>query len=517
MNKIRAKILWVDDEINHLKPHILFLEEKGYSITTCSNGNDAITLVGNEEYNLLLLDQSMPGLDGLETLREIKEIRPALPIIMITKSEEEWLMDEAISEKVSQFLIKPVNPTQIFMACKLELEEDQILEDSVTRGYLKEFRDIEAQLQGYLDESDWWNLYNRLVHWQLDLDLHKNTGLNNILNDQRLTCNRKFAAFIEENYQSWLSNQTGPLLSPHIFKTHVAPLLVENKKVCFLIVDAMRLDQFQTLLPSISRSFKVKIYPSYSILPTATPFSRNAIFSGLFPAEFCKKYPQQKDLMETDSGSLNKFEEMFLMDQLKRFNFENKKVNYFKIFQPQDGQKIGSKIGDYLNQDLLAFVVNFVDQVAHKRSESDVLKEMLPDESGYRQIVKTWFEKSWLGPMLMDLKEAGFTVIMTSDHGSTLVNRGAMVGADKGASKGVRYKYGRNLNTSDKNAYKIHDPELFRLPSFGNQYNYIFAKNDFYFLYPNQQHFHASRLKNSFQHGGISMEEMLIPVVLMEP
>lgn len=516
MENKRGKILWVDDEINHLKPHILFLQEKGYSITTCSNGNDAIILVQNKDFNLLLLDQFMPGLDGLETLREIKEIHPELPVIMITKSEEEWLMDEAISEKVAQFLIKPVNPTQILMAIKQELEEDKILEDTATRGYLKEFRDIEIMLQENMDADDWWKLYNNLVRRQLDFDRYKSTGLNNILKEQGITCNREFAKFIENNYKSWLEGENSPVLSPHLFKVHVAPLLEQNRKVCFLIVDAMRLDQFQILLPFILRSFKVKIMPSFSILPTATPFSRNAIFSGLFPAEFCRNYPQQMELLISDSGSLNKFEEQFLRDQLKRFNLENKKVNYFKIFQPEDGKKIESKIGDYLTQDLLAIVVNFVDQVAHRRSESDVLKEMLPDESGYRQIVKTWFEQSWLGRMLIELKEAGFTVVMTSDHGSIQVNHGILVGADKTASKGVRYKYGRNLNTQEKHAFKVENPDTFRLPVFGSRQDYIFAKEDNFFLYPNQQHFHSSRLKGSFQHGGISMEEMLIPVLIME-
>lgn len=506
----------MDDEIGHLKPHILFLEEKGYNITPCTNGQDGIALSQKTDFDLILLDQFMPGLDGLETLREIKEIRPSLPIIMITKSEEEWLMDEAISEKVVQFLIKPVNPTQIFIACKQVLEEDRIRSEKAASGYLKGFQEIEFRLRDDLSVDDWWELYNRLVRWQLDFDAHRDFDLSNILKEQIQACNREFAYFIEKNYRVWLWNKDRPVLSPDVFPTHVAPILKKNQKVCFLVVDGMRQDQFTTLLPLLSQSFHVDIFPSLSILPTATPFSRNAIFSGLFPDEFCKRNPEQLKLMKADSGSLNLLEESMLKNQMNRLGLGQKSYHYHKIWQAEEGQKFQSRIGEYLQIDLLAVVVNFVDQLAHRRSESDVLKEMVPDESGYRMAVRTWFEQSWLVPLLAKLKDAGFKIVITSDHGSIMVNRGAMVGADKEVSSGVRYKYGRNLNTSKKNAFTIREPEEYHLPLLGHQTNYIMARDDVFFLYPNQQHHYAARLKGSFQHGGISMEEMLVPVLVLE-
>ena len=515
MTNSRGNILWVDDEIDHLKPHILFLEDKGFNISLVTNGPDAIALVKNETFHLVLMDQFMPGQDGIETVRQLYELRPNLPVIMITKSEEEWLMDEAISQKLAQFLIKPVNPTQIFMACKQVLEDTKIREEKVTSGYLKEFQLIEGRLQEDLQASEWWDIYNRLSKWQLNFDEHKDIGLGKILAEQIHTCNREFVKFVDKNYCNWVNSPDRPNLSVDVVPKFVIPNLKKDKKVCLIVVDALRHDQFLTILPEIGQFFNMDIGYHMSLLPSATPFSRNAIFSGLFTDEFCQKYPQQLELMKSEASSLNKYESLFLEDQLKRNQLENKNVIYHKINVVEEGHRFQKHLTDYKQSDLMAIVVNFVDMLAHKRSESDVLKEMVPDESGYRFAVRTWFENSWLYRTLRELSESDFTVVITSDHGTVRVQRGVLVGADRETSSGVRYKYGRNLNSKEKNTLIIRKSSDYRLPELVHQTNYLVAKDDVFFLYPNQQHRYQGKLKGSFQHGGISMEEIMVPVVTM--
>ena len=516
MQKSRGHILWVDDEIHHLKPHILFLEDKGYTLSQVANGQDAIALSEQNDYDLILLDQSMPGMDGLETLSEIKKIRSSMPVIMITKTEDEWLMDEAITGQVEQFLIKPVNPSQIFMACKQTLEQIKLREQKATSDYLKEFQEIDMRLRDDLSADDWWKLYDRLVDWQIKFDKYKDTGLGSILEEQIQTCNREFSHFIESNYENWMKTNNRPTLSPDIVSKYVQPILERNKKVCLLVVDCMRHDHFKAMMDLLEPFFNIDIDYKFSLLPTATPYSRNAIFSGLYPDEMVKKYPQQARDMEKHASSLNQHEKQFLIDQLKKYGLGNKRVHYHKIWAVEEGKKFQNRIKDYIQQDVLALVVNFVDILAHKSSQMDVLKEMVPDESGYRTAVRSWLEHSWLLQVLKKLSENNFTVIMTSDHGSIRVQHDVMVSADREASSGVRYKFGRNLNTKEKNALVIKEPEKYRLPSFGPQPSYIVAKDDTYFVYPNQAHKYQAKFKNSFQHGGISMEEMMVPVAIMK-
>jgi len=516
MTNSRGHILWIDDEIHHLKPHILFLEEKGYTLSQAANGQDGIALSLQNNYDLILLDQSMPGMDGLETLTELKKNRNSLPVIMITKTEDEWLMDEAITGQIEQFLIKPVNPSQIFMACKQTLEQIKLQEERATSDYLKEFQKIDARLRDNLNADDWWELYNRLVDWQIKFDKYKDTGLGSILEEQITSCNHEFVHFIESNYEDWLKTENRPTLSIDIVPKYVQPALDKGEKVCLLVVDCMRQDHFKSIMGLLEPYFNIQLDYNISLLPTATPYSRNAIFCGLFPDEMVKKYPKQGDDMKNDSSSLNQYEKQFLIDQLKRKGLGDKRVHYHKIWAVDEGNKFQNKINDYMQQDVLALVVNFVDILAHKSSQMDVLKEMVPDESGYRTAVKSWLNNSWLLHVIKKLSENNFTVIMTSDHGSIRVQRDVMVSADRSASSGVRYKYGRNLNTKEKNALIIKDPKKYRLPIFGPQPSYIIAKDDNYFIYPNQAHKFQTKFKNSFQHGGISMEEMMVPVAIMK-
>jgi CheY-like chemotaxis protein len=517
MHNERGKILWIDDEIEHLKPHILFLEEKGYKISISDNGQNGIVKSKEEVFDLVLLDQFMPGIDGIEVLKAIKEENPALPVVMITKSDEEWLMDEAISEKIEHFLIKPVNPSQIFIVCKQVLEDSIIKSDKATSGYLKEFQQIEMDIDNCNKLDDWWEIYNRLIKWESDFEDQKEPSLVQILDEQLQSCNHKFTKFIEKEYENWLFKEDRPILSNDIFSKVVKPILDNNEKVCLVVIDAMRLDQFMSLYPILAENFKIKIYPSVSLLPSATPFSRNAIFSGLFPDQFCKKYPEQLEAMNLDKGSLNHFENQFLEDQLKRNNLSNITHHYHKIWMVEEGKHFLSKIEKYLNNDLIAIVVNFVDQLAHRRSESDVLKEMVPDEISYRKAVKAWYEKSWIRSVLSILGSSGYKVVMTSDHGSIMVNKSTIVAADRNSSSGVRYKHGRNINASEKHSIDIRDISKFRLPELGHQTNYLLSKDDYYFLYPNEQNKYKIRLNGSFQHGGVSMQEMMVPIMVMDP
>lgn len=516
MNNIRGNIIWVDDEIDHLKPHIISLEDKGYIITPISNGWDAIQAVQTNNYDLVLMDHFMPGIDGIETVRRIKEIKPELPVIMITKSEEEWLMDEAISEQVAEYLIKPVNPTQIFSACKRVLEKSRIIDEKTTGDYLKEFREIETRIQEYMTIDDWWSLYNKLVGWQLKFDAQRKSELTGILEEQIQSCNREFVKFIDAEYTNWIKNDDRPRMSPDILPKFCIPKLQNKEKVCLFVVDCLRYDHLMALLPDITRYFDVQMDYAISTLPTATPFARNSIFSGLFTDDIFTKYPQQKKLIENHEPHQNKYEKEFLYDLLKRNDLKKINYHYHKIWKAEEGQRFNNRLSDYMNHDLIAVVINFIDLLAHKRSESDIIKEMVPDETGYRQAVRNWFENSWFFESLIQLSESDFTVIITSDHGSVRVQKGIMVAADRTASTGVRYKYGRNLNSKDKNALVIKEPSLYRLPEIGPQSSYLIAKGDTYFLYPTQLHKYQFMYKDSFQHGGISMEEMLIPVATLK-
>ncbi len=516
MNNSRGHILWVDDEIEHLKPHILFLEEKGYKLSKVNNGQDAIELSKKNQFDLILLDHSMPGMDGIETLTALKKDRLSQLIIMITKTEDEWLMDEAITGQVEQFLIKPVNPSQIFIACKQALEHKTLREEKAAKQYLGEFQEIDLMLEKDLDASGWCEIYQKLVDWQIRFDTYKDTGLGNVLEDQIKTSNKQFSNFIESNYRKWLFEENRPVLTKDIVSQYLQPLLNDGEKICLLVMDCMRFDHFKTMMPILEPLFNIDLHYCFSLLPTATPYSRNAIFSGLFPDQMVSKYPEQARDMSQGSSSLNRYEKEFLIDQLNFLGLNDTSFHYHKIWALNEGNKFANRIKDYAEKELVALVVNFVDILAHKSSQMDILKEMVPDEFGYRTAIRYWLEHSWLLKVLKYYSERGMTVIMTSDHGSIRVHNDVMVSADRSASSGVRYKYGRNLNSNKKNTLIINEPKKYRLPEFGPQPTYLIAKNDSYFVYPNEAHKYQGKLKNTFQHGGISMEEMIIPLAIMK-
>ncbi len=508
----RGKILWADDEIDLLKPHILFLEKKGYEVTPVNSGEDALHQIKTQSFDLVLLDEMMDGLDGLTTLKLIKENHPTLPVIMITKNEEEWLMDEAIGAHISNYLTKPVNPSQILLACKGVLETVQIHSDRATKDYLQEFQKISSDVMNADSIEDWYKINNTLIEWSITFDKFGEQGLKQILEDQYIEANRSFTQFIIANYKNWMQTKEKPVFSPEIVKKTVKPILQNNEKVILLVIDCLRLDQWKALTELLSPYYRIETDQYLSILPTATPYSRNSIFSGLYPDSIQIKYKNLWKEMSQDETSMNRFEETFLKDQLKRLNLPDKSVNYTKVITYNDGKKLENRITDYKNTDLMTIVVNFVDMLGHTRSESDVLKEMLPDESGYRKAVCSWFENAWLLNVMKEISSWDHTVIITSDHGTTRVNKPVSVKADRQASTGVRYKYGRNVTVSEKSSFFMKNPAEFRLPKDTSTTNFIIAKDDSFFVYPNDYHRFVKRFQNSFQHGGISLDEMIIPI-----
>ena len=511
----KGKILWVDDEIDLLKPHIIYLEDKGYVVVPVNSGEDAIHLTQEDSFDLVLLDEMMTGLDGLATLKYIKEIDPNLPIIMITKNEEESLMEEAIASHITNYLTKPVNPSQILIACKNVLETKKIQSDSAAQGYLKDFQEISEKISSAKRLDDWYEINHRLTDWMVRFDSLADQGLGEILDEQHSEANRQFSTFIQNEYINLIGKNSEAVTSPKILDTHVLPLLKDNRDVVLIVIDCLRVDQWKSLEKVLYGSFNIKTNFHLSLLPTATPFSRNAIFSGLYPDEFPEKFPYEWGKMIRDETSMNRYEGEFLEAYLKRNNKSQISMNYTKVITPEDGQKFANHINEYKNTNLLALVVNFVDMLGHSRSESNVLKEMIPDESAYRTAICSWMEKSWLKDVFEQISEWDKTVILTSDHGSIRVKKPVQVKGDRETSEGIRYKYGKNLHVSKKFAMKINSPSDYRLPVIDGATDYILSKDEYYFLYPNNYNRFARRYENSFQHGGISMDEMIVPVGIL--
>jgi DNA-binding response OmpR family regulator len=514
------RILWVDDEIELLRPHILFLESKGYAVTSVANGADAVEKVREERFDVVLLDEQMPGMDGLETLSEIKQIAPEVPVVMVTKSEEEHLMEEALGDQISDYLTKPVNPSQILLTCKRLLERRRLRIEKVSQKYLQSFNQITMSLMNPLDHDEWVEVYQKLVRY--DIELEGDEGARQILEDQFREANRVFGRFVEDNYRSWISSADRPaegrrpILSHEVISNYVLPELQKDRPVLFFVIDCLRYDQWLEFEKLLYPHFDLEKQFYYSILPTATPYSRNSIFSGLLPAELARLYPRIWSQGEDDEYSRNRNEEEFLVDLLKRKRVD-KRTRYNKIIGTQDGRDFAQNINEYTQSDLSAIVVNFVDILAHSRSDSDVLKEIAPDERAYRALTRTWFEHSWLYQAFRDLARADCTIVLTTDHGAVRSLHATKVIGDRETSTALRYKYGRNLQCDTKHAIFVRDPEQYGLPRGGPSTNYIIAKEDYYFVYPTNFHHYQNLYRDTMQHGGASMEEMILPTVVMRP
>ncbi|OAN61740.1 response regulator [Balneola sp. EhC07] len=509
-------ILWVDDQIDQLRSHIIFLEKKGFNIEPVTNGEDAIAMIKEQIFDIVFLDEQMPGMDGIETLEQLKNINPQLPVVMITKSEEESIMEDAIGGKISDYLIKPVNPNQILLTTKRILERSRLQNEKSAQTYLKQFGEISSRIHPNTGWQEWIEIFKELSKWKIDLETG-DENLVHVLEDQIQEANKEFGKFIENEYQSWLTSKDGsPVLSPSIIEKYVQPHLEKGEKTMFFIIDCMRYDQWLTFEAVLSKYYNIETDFYYSILPTATPYSRNAIFAGLYPSDIERLYPELWQQGQ-DETSLNRHEEELLKRQLDRLGIDLK-FKYEKVLNAEEGKRIADKMQNYKQSKFAAFVYNFVDTLVHSRSDSDVIKELAPDEAAFRSITEAWFLHSNLLQMFKTLSEEDVTVVITTDHGSVRALRDTKVYGDRDTAKNLRYKYGRNLKADERNAvFFMENPLDYKLPEVTGVNNYIIAKEDYFFVYPTNYNKYQNRYKDTFQHGGASMEEMILPVATMKP
>ncbi len=518
----KGRILWIDDEIDLLKPHIILLQQRGYNVSTASNGEDAIELVRQSQFDLIFLDEMMIGISGLETLPTLKEVQPSTPVVMVTKNEEESLMEHALGRKIDDYLTKPVNPAQILLACKKFLEAERLETETFTQDYLQGFNEIARRIMGPLSWDEWQDIYKKLVNYSLELDRHTDTGLQQTLHDQWRECNAEFSRFVENNYKGWIHGEDNeaPLMSPHIMDNYVLDHLKTSGPTVLFVVDCMRYDQWLVMEELLRPyySFDTDFYSS--ILPTATPYARNAIFAGLYPTDIKKYFPQWWNVeSNTEDHKQNAYEKELLESWTKRKRLElRNKLNFIKIFDTDFGKKIEKDIMKFAQSHFTVVVLNAVDMIAHSRSDYAILKEIAPDESAYRSLTKSWFQHSSFFSMLRQLASVkGIRIVITTDHGSVRCLRGVKVQGDRDTSTCLRYKFGKNVKADPRHAMQIRNPEDYKLPHSGITVNNIIAKEDYYFVYPTDYHHYLQRYRDSFQHGGISLEEMIIPVITLEP
>ena len=512
-----AKILWVDDEIENLQSQKLFLENKGYEVHTLTNGFDAIDYVKENSVDVVLLDESMPGLTGLETLAKIKEINQQLSIVLITKNETENLMDEAIGSQISDYLIKPVNPNQVWLSLKKIIDNRRLVAEKTTTNYQQQFRHLFMALNSNPNYTEWMDIYKKLVYWELEMEKSDSPEMQEVFQSQKQEANTEFFKFISKNYLQWLHPRAteAPVMSHNLLKFKVLPQVEKGTPVFFILIDNLRFDQWKAIQPIFSESFRIQEEDTfYSILPTATQYCRNAIFAGLLPVEIEKQYPVQWK-NDDEEGGKNLFEEEFFRGQLKRLKREDIKFSYTKILNHHDGQNLVNNIHNLLTNDLNIIVYNFVDMLSHARTEMEVLKELASDETSYRSITRSWFEHSALHQALKKIADKKIQIVLATDHGSVRVKTPYKVIGDKQTTANLRYKHGRNLNYENRDVLAFKDPREAGLPVPTLNSSFIFAKEDGFLCYPNNYNHYVNYFKNTFQHGGISLEEMIIPVITM--
>ncbi len=509
-----GRLLWVDDEIEMLKAHILFLQKKDYEVMTANNGADAIDLCRSNRFDLILLDENMPGLSGLETLTHLKEIAPTVPVVMVTKNEEEDLMDQAIGSKIADYLIKPVNPSQVLLTLKKNIHQREIVQEVTQTGYRQEFSRIDMQLSENLSAGDWKELYKRLVHWELELQ-EADSAMNDMLRMQKEEANQAFAKFVKRNYEQWIANaDERPLISPDVFKRCIFPRLSAGRKVFLLVLDNLRFDQWRAISQDLAEDFDIEEDLYYSILPTATQYVRNALFAGLMPRQIKEMYPELWVDEEEDEGK-NLNEEMLIRRQLERYR-RKEDFSYHKINDSSQVDKVLNQISG-TNLPLNVLVINFIDILSHARTESQMVRELAGNESAYRSITLSWFRHTPIKEIFKKLASMDYDLLITTDHGSIRVDTPSKVVGDRNVNTNLRYKLGKNLSYNAKDVYEVKQPRALQLPQPNLSTTYVFATGARFFAYPNNYNYYVQYYKDTFQHGGVSMEEMIIPLVTLRP
>jgi CheY-like chemotaxis protein len=511
----KDKILWADDEIDLLKPHILFLEEKGYEVVPVISGQDAIDCCREQSFDIIFLDENMPGLSGLETLIHIKQIDPNVPVVMVTKSEEESIMNQAIGNKIADYLIKPVNPNQLVLSIKKNVHKSNIITETTTINYQQEFSRIGTQINNSVSTDDWIDIYKKIVYWELTLE-EGHAEMQDLLRMQKKEANNAFGKFIKKQYLNWIQNPNNrPLISPDLFKKKVFPLLDNDEKIFFILIDNFRLDQWYTVKNLLSERFTFNEDLYYSILPTVTQYARNSIFSGLMPAQIEKMFPELWIDEESEEGK-NINEEPLIRTQIERFR-KKYTFSYNKIYDSLYGEKLLHNISDLTKKQLNVIVINFVDMLSHARTENKMIRELAQSEAAYRSLTRSWFQHSTTLELFKQIANKGFKIILTTDHGTICVDSPVKIIGDRNTNTNLRYKTGKNLDYNYKELYEIKEPVKAGLPSPNLSTKYVFALNETFFAYPNNYNYYVSYYKNTFQHGGISLEEMLIPIITLQP
>jgi len=511
----REKILWVDDEIEHLKPFIMFLEDHDYTVTTATNGSDAIDLILAEKFDLVLLDEMMPGVDGLTTLQEIKVINSSMPVIMITKSEEEGLMERAIASQITDYIIKPVNPNQILMAIKKIFQADEIRQNKIGEEYSQFSTALNQKLFSNPNWDDWAEVYRDICKWDLIIDEINDQTLNQMHFLEKRNCNSEFCNYVQDQYPRWLKSDDRPILSFDLLSEYVIPLFERKKPVYFIILDCLRLDQYYAIEPFLNELFDIELNLYYSILPTATPYSRNSLFSGLLPIDIASEFPSYWVEAAEMENSRNRNEHQLLDAHLSDLGHDlSPSSKYVKVFNIEEGSFVIRKVSSWSKEKLVVLVYNFLDLLTHHRSRNQILQETIPNEQALRAFTRHWFLHSPLYEALKQISKQDATIILSTDHGSIKVNRATQVTGDKDATYTLRYKQGKNLSCNERHAVYVKNPNLYGLPVKNIVDNFIFAKDDYYCVYPNAFHQYQKQYNGTFQHGGISMEEMILPLAI---
>jgi len=516
MTKIR--ILWADDEIELLRSHIIFLSHKNYEVTPVNNGNDAIEAIKSQDFDIVFLDEQMPGISGLDVLMKIKQINPSVPVVMITKSEAEDIMEAAIGSKIADYLIKPVNPNQILLSLKKNLKEKELVSQKTTNNYQSEFNRLSFKISEDNNWQDWVEIYKQLVFWEFELEGSDDTTVRDILQSQKIEANKQFAKYVKRNYEYWFEDKCDdkPVLSPNIVKQYLVPELKKEEKIAFLLIDNLRYDHWISLKKVIQDYYSTtseNLY--YSILPTTTQYSRNSIFAGLMPLAIEKIHPELWK-NDDDDGLKNLYEEEMLVNQLKRFGYNNK-ISFEKVSAVNAGKKLGEKIKNLLSNQLFVLIYNFVDTLSHSRTEMDLVKELASDEATYRSLTLSWFKHSPLLEAIKTMANEKVKLIITTDHGAIKVNNPVKILGDRNVTTNLRYKNGKALQFQDKQVFKIEKPKSVQLPATNLSTSYAFCTSNDFFVYPNNYNQYVNLYNETFQHGGISLEEMLIPVIVMNP